>query len=120
MAVATAIGLGLKHLGVDAPELALLPAVVVLWLIDGVAGGISAIIVATVIVWYVFLPPQWSFRIADVSELWELAIYVVVIGFICYVIEGQKKRITELLADNLALNRRLLERQGSRVSSTDC
>jgi K+-sensing histidine kinase KdpD len=119
MTVATAIGLGLKRLGVDDPELALVPAVILLWLIDGLGGGISAVIVATGIAWYIFLPPQWSFRIADASELWELIIYVAVTGFICYVIEGQKKRITELLADNLALNRRLLERQAARIPSAD-
>lgn len=119
MAVATAIGLGLKQIGVDDPELALVPAVVVLWLIDGVGGGIAAVIVATVIAWYIFLPPQWSFRIADGAEVWELVIYVAVTCFVCSVIQGQKKRITELLADNLALNRRLLERQGSRVPSAD-
>lgn len=119
MAIATAIGLGLKHLGVDDPELALVPAVIVLWLIDGIGGGICAVAIATAIAWYIFLPPQWSFRIADASELWELIIYVSVTAFICYVIEGQKKRITELLADNLALNRRLLERQGSRLPSAD-
>jgi len=119
MAFATAVGLGLRHLGVDDPELALVPAVVVLWLINGVGGGIFAVLVATVITWYIFLPPQWSFRIADSAELWELMIYVAVTCFVCYVIEGQKKRITGLLADNLALNRRLLERQTARMPSTE-
>ena len=119
IAIGTAIGLGLARMGVDDPELALVPAVIILWLIDGTAGGLAGLIAASIVAWFFFLPPSWSFRISSLSEFGELVLFVCVIGFVCYVIQGQKNRIAELLDDNLALNRRLLEREALSARSTD-
>jgi K+-sensing histidine kinase KdpD len=113
--LSTAIGLGLARLGVDDPEMALLPAVVIAWLIDGIAGGLTGIALATISGWFFFMPPAWSFRVPDMGSSVSFLLYIAVTAFVCYVVQGQKNRIAELLDDNLALNRRLLDSDnGSR------
>ena len=105
----TAAGLGLARLGVDDPEMALLPVVVIAWLIDGIAGGLAGIVLAALAGWFFFVPPAWSFHIPEIGSAMSFALYLIVMAFVCYVVQGQKNRIAELLDDNLALNRRLLE-----------
>jgi K+-sensing histidine kinase KdpD len=103
----TLVGLGLARLGVDDPEFALLPAVVVAWLIDGAAGGLVAILIATIATWFFFTPPTWTFHLPHLGDAMAFLLYFVVTIFVCFVIRAQKGRIEELLADNRTLSRAL-------------
>jgi K+-sensing histidine kinase KdpD len=105
----TGVGLGLARVGVDDPEFALLPAVVIAWLIDGATGGLIAIATATAAGWFFFTPPTWTFHLPNFGDAMAFLLYFVVTVFVCFVIRAQKDRIDELLEDNRTLNRKLFD-----------
>lgn len=109
MLVFTFIGLRLARLGVDDPEVALVPAVVIAWLLDGIGGGLFAVLVAALTAWFFFIPPTWAFALPNFGDLLSFSLFLVVTVFVCLVVQAQKERIQELVQDNRLLNRKLID-----------
>ena len=109
--ICSLIGVALDRMGVDDPEFALLPAIVGAWLLGDVTTGLLTISFSVVDAYFLFIPPEWSVRLPKLADAVSFLLYILVTAFVCYVIQGQKNRISELLDDNLQLQRRLLDRQ---------
>jgi len=56
------------------------------WL-GGLRGGLPATVIGALLVWYVFIPPQFSFELKDAAGGASIALFVVMGGLFAYVFE---------------------------------
>ncbi|MFA4968166.1 MAG: ATP-binding protein [Sulfuritalea sp.] len=56
------------------------------WL-GGLRGGLPATVISALLVWYVFIPPQFSFELKDAAGGASIALFVVMGGLFAYVFE---------------------------------
>ena len=59
--------------------------------VGGFRGGVASTLVSTLIVWYVFLPPQLSWKLAVTGHLWSVALFLAV-GYLVSEAQGRLER----------------------------
>ena len=67
------------------------------WL-GGVAGGIAATLVSAGLVWFVFIPPHFSFALSSLAAGFSIAVFVVMGGLFTWLFE--RLRRTRMAADS--------------------
>jgi len=66
-------------------------------LIGGLWSGIAATVISALLVWYTFIPPQFSFAIRDAASLLTLLIFVftgIIFSFFCEKLRNARQRAT--------------------------
>ena len=110
-AIATLMALELAALGVDAPYIVFLFAIIGTLLMSEPGTGLLVVVLSAVETWFFFIPPVWTFELPSWSDAVTLTLFVsvaVASAALFYTLQG---RIDELYHDNAAL-RQQLQRSG--------
>jgi PAS domain S-box-containing protein len=89
LALATALRFALiPVLGFAVPFILFFPAVVVCAWFGGLRSGILSTAGGGLIAWYVFIPPQYSFRASDPTAPWQLVVFLLAGTLISFLAES--------------------------------
>jgi K+-sensing histidine kinase KdpD len=102
------IALSLTNLHVEAPYWLLLLGTLAAAIIGGAGAGLTAIVLATIVTWFFFIPPVWSFALPSRGDALTIAIFLLVAFASTRLYYRQRKIIDELNATNVTLRRQLL------------
>lgn len=78
--------------------------------IGGLAGGIAATIISTLLVWYFFIPPAFSFTLDNPASAFSIVVFVFMGGLFAYFFERLRRsmsRTDEALATAEAANEKI-------------
>ncbi|KAF0163597.1 MAG: PAS/PAC sensor hybrid histidine kinase [Rhodocyclaceae bacterium] len=70
--------------------------------IGGLVGGLAATVISTLLVWYIFIPPAFSFALDNPASAFSIVVFVVMGGLFAFVFERLKQAMQgtdEALAD---------------------
>lgn len=73
------------------------PAVFFSAVLTGLQGGVAATVISTVLVWYVFIPPQFSMALERASDAFSIAVFAIT-GILFSVFSERTRRLHEQLA----------------------
>jgi|SRR6185437_14183188 K+-sensing histidine kinase KdpD len=102
------IALALTSLSTDAPYLVLLLGTLAAAMIGGSGAGLIAILLATFVTWFFFIPPVWSFALPSRGDALTIALFLLVAFASTRLYYRQRKTIDELNATNVTLRQQLL------------
>lgn len=108
ISITTIIALALTPMNVDAPYLVLLLGTLAAAMMGGWRAGWIAIVLATLVAWYIFIPPAWSFALAERGEVLTVVLFLVVAFVPARLYYRQRQTIDELNAANVTLRQQLL------------
>jgi len=117
ISVTALIALSLTAMHVEAPYLLLLLGTLAAAMIGGSGAGLSAIVLATVVTWFFFIPPVWSFAPPSRGHALTIVLFLLVAFASTRLYYRQRKTIDELNAANVTLRQQLLRigRQGLKA-----
>lgn len=78
--------------------------------IGGLAGGIAATVISTLLVWYFFIPPAFSFSLDNPASAFSIVVFIIMGGFFAFLFERlqqSKQRTDEALAAAEAANEKI-------------
>lgn len=102
------VALALTSLNTDAPYLVLLLGTLAAAAIGGSIAGLIAIVLATFVTWFFFIPPVWSFALPSRGDTLTIALFLLVAFASTRLYYRQRKIIDELNAANVTLRQQLL------------
>jgi K+-sensing histidine kinase KdpD len=108
VAITALIGLSLASLQVEAPYLLLLLGILAAAMIGGAGAGLIAIVLATFVTWFFFIPPVWSFALPTRGYVLTIGLFLVVAFAFTQLYYRQRKIIDELSSANVTLRQQLL------------
>ena len=108
ISITALIALSLTSMHVGAPYLLLLLGTLAAAMIGGSAAGLIAIALATVVTWFFFIPPVWSFALPSRGDALTIALFLLVAFASTRLYYRQRKTIDELNAANVTLRQQLL------------
>lgn len=101
------IALSLTSMQVEAPYLLLLLGILAATMIGGASAGLIAIVLATLITWFFFIPPVWSFALPSTGDTLTIVLFLLVAVALTRLCHRQREMIDELSATNATLRRQL-------------
>ncbi len=78
------------------PFILFYPAVVVTTLFCGWRPGALVVVLSAIAAWFFFVGPPWTFAIADLKEVLQLASFLLVAGFMLVLVEGLVQAVLQL------------------------
>lgn len=78
--------------------------------IGGLKGGLAATIISTLLVWYFFIPPTFSFTLDNPASAFSIVVFVIMGGLFAFFFERlqqSKQRTDEALAEAKAANEKI-------------
>jgi two-component system sensor histidine kinase KdpD len=108
VSVTTIIALVLTSMNADGPYLVLLLGTLAAAMLGGSRAGWIAIALATLVTWYYFVPPPWSFTLPNLGDVLTLVLFLVVALAPARLYYRQRQIIDELNAANVTLRQQLL------------
>ena len=96
----TFIALELAALGVEAPYLLFLPAVVFCYMFGSIVTAVAALLFGTLSTWYFFIPPVWSFALPSLEYNITLLLFICVAIIMCAIIYDLNRQIEKLTREN--------------------
>jgi K+-sensing histidine kinase KdpD len=108
IAIPALIAWSLTSMQVEAPYLLLLLGTLGAAMIGGSGAGLIAIILATFVTWFFFIPPVWSFALPSRGDMLTIALFLLVAFASTRLYYRQRKIIDELNAANVTLRQQLL------------
>ena len=96
------VGYAMCWLDVNAPYLAMLPAIVVCCALGGLVLASWAILFSAIALWYFFLSPG-GFAVPNSGDFGHLLFFVLVAFFACWLIDGLRYANLKLTRDNVVL-----------------
>ena len=108
ISITALIALSLTSMHVGAPYLLLLLGTLAAAMIGGSAAGLIAIALATVVTWFFFIPPVWSFAPPSSGDALTIGLFLLVAFASTRLYYRQRKIIDELNAANVTLRQQLL------------
>jgi K+-sensing histidine kinase KdpD len=108
VSITTIAALALMSIGTDIPYLVLLLGTLAAAMLGGSRAGWIAILLATVVTWYYFVPPPWSFALPHLGDVLTLVLFLVVALAPARLYYRQRQIIDELNAANVTLRQQLL------------
>jgi K+-sensing histidine kinase KdpD len=104
MGFVTFIALELAALGVEAPYLLFLPAVIFCYVFGSLVTAAAALLVGTLSTWYFFIPPVWSFAPPSLEYNITLLLFICVAIVMCVIIYDLNRQIEKLTRENERLS----------------
>ncbi len=104
MGFVTFIALELAALGVEAPYLLFLPAVIFCYVFGSLVTAAAALLVGTLSTWYFFIPPVWSFAPPSHEYNNTLLLFICVAIVMCVIIYDLNRQIEKLTRENERLS----------------
>jgi K+-sensing histidine kinase KdpD len=108
ISITTIVALVLMSMNADVPYLVLLLGTLGAAMIGGSRTGLLAVLLATLVAWYYFVPPSWSFALPSPGNVLTLALFLVVALVPARLYYRQRRIIDELNAANVTLRQQLL------------
>jgi two-component system sensor histidine kinase KdpD len=108
IAITSLIALSLSSMQVEAPYLLLLLGNLAAAMIGGADAGVFAILLATLVTWFFFIPPVWSFTLPSRGDALTIALFLLVAFALSRLYYRQRRIIDELNATNVTLRQQLL------------
>ena len=108
ISITTVIALLLTSMDADAPYLVLLLGTLAAAIIGGPGAGLISILLATLVTWYYFVPPAWSFALPNRGDILTIVLFLIVAIVPARLYYRQRKIIDELNAANVTLRQQLL------------
>jgi K+-sensing histidine kinase KdpD len=96
--VGAIIALLLGSYGVQAPYLVFLLSVVVALAWGGRTAGVCAAVFASLLTWFFFMPPVWSFRLPSVPDAFTVGL-VLAVALLVTLMWGRQRRLIDELTD---------------------
>lgn len=116
ISISALIALSLTSMHVEAPYLMLLLGILAATMIGGSTAGLIAIVLATLITWFFFIPPVWSFALPSAGDALTIVLFLLVAVTSTRLYYRQREMIDELNATNATLRQQLS--RGARSSLT--
>jgi K+-sensing histidine kinase KdpD len=102
------IALSLTSMQVEAPYLLLLLGTLTASVIGGSSAGLIAVVLATLVTWFFFIPPVWSFARPSAGDALTIVLFLLVAFASTRLYYRQRRIIDELNAANVTLRQQLL------------
>jgi K+-sensing histidine kinase KdpD len=102
------VGLQLSSFDIEGSYLLFLPGVIMAVAVGGGVAGVIAIFFASVLTWFFFIPPLWSFAVPSIRGGVTLLLYVAVSILFCRIYYSQRRTIDELASSNVSLQAKLV------------
>lgn len=106
MVACAVFGIVLRWIGIDAPYLVFVPAIVGICALAGFILALWTVFFSTLGLWLLFVSPK-GFAIPKVGDVAHIAIFVGVSIFVCWVIDGLRRANQQLSRDNVVLGCKL-------------
>jgi len=108
IAITGLIALSLTRMQVEAPYLLLLLGIFAAAMMGGPSAAICAIVLATLVTWFFFIPPVWSFVLPSRGDAVTIILFLLIALASTRIYYRQRKTIDELNAANVTLRQQLL------------
>jgi K+-sensing histidine kinase KdpD len=108
VSITAIVALVLTSLSADAPYLVLLLGTLAAAMMGGSGAGLMAILLATLVTWFFFIPPAWSFALPSRADALTIVLFLLVALASTRLYYRQRKIIDELNAANVTLRQQLL------------
>jgi K+-sensing histidine kinase KdpD len=103
ISITALVALSLTSMHVGAPYLLLLLGTLAAAMIGGSSAGLIAIVLATFVTWFFFIPPVWSFALPNRGDALTIGLFLLVAVASTRLYYRQRKIIDELNAANVTL-----------------